>query len=151
MTDTLFSKGKGDEAETADLFNNAAEAPQNGAAAESGDAQAIPLKSEEEQLIASVPAESTTKKADGSHWDGSEHIAPSRALTLSDFVPPSAGPTERLMRFAYSLGVPGSTLASPFRKPRKTRIMATVESPLIGDRAAGMASAYAPICLPLWK
>jgi len=139
MTDTLFSKGNGDGAETADLFDKAVEGPQESAAAASGDAQAIPLKGEEEQLIAPVPTEPTTKKADGSHWDGSEQITPSRALTLSDFVPQSASPVEQLMRFAYRLGVPGSTLAAPLRKPRKTRITATVESPLIGDRAAGMA------------
>lgn len=142
MTDTLFPKGTkdgGGDTQTADLFDDGAPSPSAAPDERAGtveEARAIPLKGSDEQPIKQAP---TTKKADGSHWNGSEQIAPSRALTLSDFVPSAAGPAERLMRFAYSLGVPGSTLASPFRKPRKTRIMATVESPLIGDRAAGMA------------
>lgn len=143
MSDTLFPKeGPRDErgGDIADLFDDPeksdvrADVPaDNGQGVKDA---AIPLNKGGEQTIADAP---TTKKADGSHWDGSEQLASSRALTLSDFVPPSAGPSERLLRFAYRLGVPGSTLASPFRKPLKTRILATVESPLLGDRAAGMA------------
>lgn len=62
-----------------------------------------------------------------------------RQLALSDFNPPQISAGERLIRFAYRLGVPGTTLASPFRKPVRTRLLATVESPLVGDRVAGMA------------
>jgi uncharacterized heparinase superfamily protein len=81
----------------------------------------------------------TTKRADGSHWDGSEQLTSSRTLTLSDFNPASSGPTERLLRFAYRLGVPGSTLTAPFRKPEQIRVLATVDAPPLGNRAAGMA------------
>lgn len=66
-------------------------------------------------------------------------LAPSRALVLSDFVPPSAGAGERLIRLAYRMGISGSTLTAPFRKPFGARLLATVESPLVGDRVAGMA------------
>ena len=68
-----------------------------------------------------------------------EVLEPGRALALADFAPPSLGPGERLIRFAYRLGVPGATLAAPFGKPAKLRLLATVESPLTGDRAAGIA------------
>ncbi|QZH76638.1 MAG: heparinase II/III family protein [Erythrobacter sp.] len=37
------------------------------------------------------------------------------------------------------MGIPGSTLAAPFRKPARPRLLATVENPLAGERAAGMA------------
>lgn len=62
-----------------------------------------------------------------------------RALALSDFNPPEVSAAERLIRLAYRLGVPGSTLAAPFRKPLRPRLLATVESPVAGDRVAGMA------------
>ena len=42
-------------------------------------------------------------------------------------------------RFAYSLGVPGSALSAPFRKPAKERLLAAPVDPLIGDRVAGTA------------
>lgn len=63
----------------------------------------------------------------------------SRALALADFAPVSSGPVDAALRWAYRIGVPGSLLAAPFRKPAKLRLLATVESPLEGDRAAGMA------------
>ncbi len=62
-----------------------------------------------------------------------------RALALTDFNPPEVSAGERLIRLAYRLGVPGSTLAAPFRKPLRPRLLATVESPVAGDRVAGMA------------
>jgi len=43
------------------------------------------------------------------------------------------------MRLAFSLGVSHSTIVAPFRKPLRPRLLATVSSPLPGDRAAGMA------------
>lgn len=66
-------------------------------------------------------------------------IEPGRALALADFAPPSLGAGERLIRLAYRLGVPGSSLVSPFAKPAKPRLLGTVTSPLVGDRAAGVA------------
>jgi uncharacterized heparinase superfamily protein len=68
-----------------------------------------------------------------------ELIEPGRALAIADFSPPSVGPGEALIRLAYRLGVSGATLARPFGKPAKARLLATVESPLAGDRAAGVA------------
>ncbi|MFN5819956.1 MAG: heparinase II/III family protein, partial [Novosphingobium sp.] len=53
--------------------------------------------------------------------------------------PPSLGAGERLLRLAYRMGVPGSTLAAPFRKPAKPRLLATVLNPLPGQKMAGTA------------
>jgi uncharacterized heparinase superfamily protein len=64
---------------------------------------------------------------------------PSRALALSDIIAAPAGPGEALIRLAYRLGVPGNALAAPFRRPPPLRVLATVESPAHGDRAAGTA------------
>lgn len=66
-------------------------------------------------------------------------IEPTRALALADFDAPRVTPGERLIRLAYRLGVPGHALTSPFRKPARPRLLATVDSPLAGDRVAGMA------------
>jgi uncharacterized heparinase superfamily protein len=69
----------------------------------------------------------------------SELIEPGRALALADFSPPSVEAGERLLRLAYRLGIPGSTLAAPFRKPAKPRLLATVANPLPGSKMAGTA------------
>lgn len=69
----------------------------------------------------------------------SEIVEPGRALALADFTPPAIGTGERLLRLAYRIGVPGSALASPFRKPAKPRIQATVVNPLPGYKVAGTA------------
>ncbi len=66
-------------------------------------------------------------------------IEQGRALALAEFAPPSVGAGEALIRLAYRLGVSGAPLARPFGKPARPRLLATVESPLVGDRAAGMA------------
>ncbi|AXK43418.1 heparinase [Erythrobacter aureus] len=66
-------------------------------------------------------------------------VEPARALVLSDFRPPRAGPVDSVVRWAYRIGVPGSVLAAPLRKPSALRMLATVASPLEGERAAGMA------------
>lgn len=66
-------------------------------------------------------------------------IEPGRALALADFAPPSLGAGERLVRLAYRLGVPGGVLRSPFRKAPRARLLATVDNPLPGQRAAGIA------------
>jgi uncharacterized heparinase superfamily protein len=62
-----------------------------------------------------------------------------RALALSDVIAAPAGPGEALIRWAYRLGVPGHAIAAPFRRPQPLRVLATVESPNRGDRAAGTA------------
>lgn len=66
-------------------------------------------------------------------------IEPGRALALAEFAPPSVGAGEALIRLAYRLGISGSTLSAPFRKPTRARLLATVKSPLAGERTAGMA------------
>jgi uncharacterized heparinase superfamily protein len=66
-------------------------------------------------------------------------LEPGRSLALADFAPPALGAGEKLIRFAYRLGFSGATLAAPFRKPARPRLLATVESALTGERAAGMA------------
>lgn len=71
--------------------------------------------------------------------DAPEAIEPGRALVLSDFNPPATTAGERLIRLAYRMGVSGSTLSAPFRKPAKPRLLATVETPLGGERVHGIA------------
>jgi uncharacterized heparinase superfamily protein len=66
-------------------------------------------------------------------------LQPGKSLVLTDFSPPSLGAGERLIRLAYRLGLPPSTLSSPFSKPARTRLLATVECPLEGERMAGVA------------
>ncbi|MBT8388335.1 MAG: heparinase, partial [Altererythrobacter sp.] len=71
--------------------------------------------------------------------EGEALLTESRTLVLSDFVPPRADLTEKLVRVAYRLGVGGATLTAPFRKPARPRLLATVETALLGDRVTGMA------------
>nr|WP_247711918.1 heparinase II/III family protein [Qipengyuania qiaonensis] len=66
-------------------------------------------------------------------------LEPARTLVLADFQPPRTGPVDGMVRLAYRLGVPGSMLAAPLRKPAAPRLLATVVSPLAGERAAGVA------------
>lgn len=56
--------------------------------------------------------------------------------------PPAINAGERLIRLAYRLGIPGSTLAAPFRKAAKPRLLATVSNPLAAARLPG------PRCAP---
>ena len=70
---------------------------------------------------------------------GVDPIETDRALALTDVIAPRSRPGEALIRFAYRLGVPGHALAAPFRRPAPVRILATVQSPISGDRAAGIA------------
>ena len=102
------------------------------------DARAIPLRSAEEGLV----REETKRRSDPPTTAAAavDHAAgASRALALADFAPPSLGAGERLMRMAYRMGVPGSVLSGPFRKPSALRLLATVESPLPGRRPSGVA------------
>lgn len=62
-----------------------------------------------------------------------------RALALSDVIAAPSGPGEALIRLAYRMGIPGHAIAAPFRRPQPVRVLATVESPNRGDRAAGTA------------
>lgn len=97
---------------------------------------AIPLGSgpEEEALLVQDPF----VPAGDPDRDPGEVIAPGRALTVTDFSPPSLGLGERLVRLAYAMGVPASTL-KPFSKHVRQRLLATVNNPLPGDPVAGTA------------
>jgi uncharacterized heparinase superfamily protein len=62
-----------------------------------------------------------------------------RALALSDVIAPRTSAGEALIRLAYRMGVPGHMLAAPFRKRAALRLLATVDTPVRGDRTAGTA------------
>jgi len=62
-----------------------------------------------------------------------------RSLALVDFSPPALGAGERLIRLAYRIGVPGSMLSAPMGKKARTRLLATVNNTLPGNRVAGTA------------
>lgn len=64
---------------------------------------------------------------------------PSRALALSDLKPRDTSLLDAAIRWAYRMGVPGSVLCAPLRKPAALKLRGTVNSPLVGDRAAGVA------------
>ncbi len=97
---------------------------------------AIPLPDGDERLIA--PAGDSPDGAPR-YGETPAPLAADRALALTDVIAPRASPGEAMLRFAYRLGVPGHALSAPFRRPRKTRVLATVDSPLKGDRSSGIA------------
>ncbi|MBX7494719.1 heparinase II/III family protein [Qipengyuania sp. 6B39] len=99
-------------------------------ALEAADAIALPLTDAGEALVVANDG--------GVAGDGTP-LEPGRALVLADFKPPRAGPVDSVLRWAYRLGVPGSVLSAPLRKPSAPRLLGTVESPLKGERAAAMA------------
>ena len=68
-----------------------------------------------------------------------ELIEPGRSLALANFAAPSVSAGERFIRLAYRIGVPGSALVSPFAKPQRPRLLATVANPLPGNKSAGTA------------
>ncbi|WP_370034437.1 heparinase II/III family protein [Qipengyuania mesophila] len=91
-------------------------------------APALPLKGLAEPLVDEAPP-----------LPEAIPLEPARALVLADLQPPRAGPIDSMLRWAYRLGVPGPVLAAPLRKPAAPRLLATVATPLGGERAAGMA------------
>lgn len=107
------------------------EVDDDGMAEDAGTARGVPLPSRPEPQVtraALPPAE-----------DPAESPAePGRMLALADFAPPSLSAGERLVRLAYGLGLTGSVTGA-FRKPARKRLLATVESPLEGDKVAGTA------------
>ncbi|WP_170003536.1 heparinase II/III family protein [Pseudopontixanthobacter vadosimaris] len=114
---------------------------------------ALPLKSgdpAEAGLAETAPPaleEGRTAEAAGKDRDrqasrggpAGEVLEPGRSLVHADYRAPPLGAADRLVRLAYRLGVPGQTLSAPFRKPSRPRLLATVDSPLAGERAAGVA------------
>ena len=95
------------------------------------DAVAIPLRGGAESgVVASGPPRGASP---------AQQVEPGRGLAIADFVPPETTLGERVVRLAYRLGIRGSMLTAPFRKPVRPRLLATVESPLRGDAVAGTA------------
>ncbi|MCX7864943.1 MAG: heparinase, partial [Novosphingobium sp.] len=105
-------------------------------AREAGDAPAVPLGHGAQEDLAVLQAPRLAAAAPPREG---EIIQPGRSLILADFAPPSLGPGERLIRLAYRLGIPGSMLTSPLGRKARTRLLATVASPLPGNRVAGTA------------
>jgi len=102
------------------------------------EARAIPLDDKIEEGVLQYDDAPGTTDGYEPHAAG-EVIEPGRALALTDFTPPQIGTGERLIRFAYRLGVPASMLVSPVGKKSKLRLLATVTSPLPGNRVSGTA------------
>ncbi|WP_298335594.1 heparinase II/III family protein [uncultured Erythrobacter sp.] len=104
-----------------------------------GDVPAIKLGEEEEALRKEATTELSEQVTPETPAFAAEPIDSSRALALSDVIAPRSNPGEALIRLAYRMGVPGHTLAAPFRRPPAKRLLATVESPVTGNRASGIA------------
>lgn len=113
----------------ATLFRNPAGRRADALVERVADNPVLALTVHDEPGVAPPPAETPTPQPE----------EPSRALALSDVIAARAGPGEVLIRLAYRLGVPGQALAAPFRRPPPLRVLATVDSPAHGDRAAGTA------------
>lgn len=67
------------------------------------------------------------------------HVEPGRALALVDFSSPDVGMGDRLLRMAYRLGVPGAMLSGSMGAKGRTRLLATVNNTLPGNRLTGTA------------
>lgn len=92
---------------------------------------ALPLpRNRREPLIRAV--------AEAASQDEAEPLEPARALVPADFARRSSL-FDAALGWAYRLGVPGALLAAPLRKPARMRLLATVASPLEGDRVRGKA------------
>lgn len=113
-----------------------------GAALVSGNQQglqtALPLGPDPEALV--IALGTSAQKVVGEPDAGGDASAAEQgqALALADFSPPQVSASERLIRLAYSIGVPASAL-NPFRKRARPRLTATVASALQGDPASGTA------------
>lgn len=99
--------------------------------------EAAPSPDAESGDGADVDRELVPASAGGrTEWGQAE---PGRALALVDFSPPAVGVGARLIRLAYRIGVPGAMLSAPMGKKGRTRLLATVNNTLPGNRAAGTA------------
>lgn len=92
---------------------------------------ALPLpRNRREPLIRAV--------AEAGYGEEVEPLEPTRSLVPADFARRS-NVFDAALGWAYRLGVPGAVLAAPLRKPARLRLLATVASPLEGDRVRGKA------------
>ena len=98
---------------------------------------ALPLakRPREPHVLASEPEEAATPVPEAD----TVPLDTSRALTVSDLAVPKTAALDTLLRAAYRWGVPGHLLAAPFGKRMAPRLLATVRTPLAGDRSAGVA------------
>ena len=76
---------------------------------------------------------------EGQHHTGLPALPERVPVASEGLAPPQTSAGERLVRFAYRLGIPGPALARPFGRPARLRLLATAESPLLGNRVAGVA------------
>lgn len=100
---------------------------------------ALPLTGSDEALGLDVRPAEPPLTAAAEPEQANDNVEASRALALTDVIAPRPRAGEALIRLAYRMGVPGHALAAPFRRPSPLRILATVDSPVTGDRAAGTA------------
>lgn len=84
-------------------------------------------------------AERETEAPAAINGASADRVETGRELALADFSPPALGMGERLIRMAYRMGVPGSVLSSPMGKKARTRLLATVNNTVPGNRVAGTA------------
>ena len=134
------SDGETDGAETGDKGRSRGKSGRNKSGPKSGDASAVPLNNRQEEAMVTGTDKPDAKSASPADAEPeSTVLEPGRSLVLADFAPPSLGAGERLLRFAYRMGVPASALSSPLKKPARPRLLGTVSSRLVGSRAAGMA------------
>ncbi|MCB5425466.1 heparinase II/III family protein [Altererythrobacter sp. CC-YST694] len=100
-----------------------------------------PTAAQDSSMAVPLIPDSSEPLAEANGLDGSpgELIEPGRSLVLADIRAPALGAGEKLMRLAYKIGIPGPAIVAPFRKAARPRLLATVESPLPGDRVAGVA------------
>ncbi|GGB89659.1 hypothetical protein GCM10011494_05010 [Novosphingobium endophyticum] len=104
------------------------------------ESRAIPLSdAAEEGALMDSAGEIRAQPDDAAVPVGSENIEPGRSLALVDFSPPAVGGGERLIRFAYRLGIPASMLIAPMGRKTRTRLLATVRNTVPGNRVAGTA------------
>lgn len=103
------------------------------------DASAIPLIPGLEPTRREVRRKTSAVPTRQDEAEAEIPLEPARALVPSDLAPPPAHIGNRMTRLAYRMGVPAALLTSPFARASAARILATVETPLQGDRAAGMA------------
>jgi uncharacterized heparinase superfamily protein len=103
--------------------------------------RAIPLcdAAEENALEEGTSKARARQPEDAPPLPSAENIEPGRALALVDFSPPAASAGERLIRFAYRMGIPCSMLTAPVGKKARTRLLATVRNTVPGNRVAGTA------------
>ncbi|GMN03362.1 heparinase II/III family protein [Erythrobacter sp. MTPC3] len=107
--------------------------------ADAPDQGALPLTGSGDDQAFARPHGEASAFDDEAEGRANDNVETSRALALTDVIAPRTRPGEALIRLAYKMGVPGHALAAPFRRPTAMRVLATVESPVTGDRAAGTA------------